>query len=171
MFGYKKTSRLTILTLIFTMLLGCATTYHGDGIIIKEQKIGKKKHLKEGKKAGTRGAIVGGTAAATLYLWSGLMEAGIPSTLAVAGGSLAVMGIVGSAGALVIGLPVAAAAIGTSYLIDKSNKKDMYQFNVKSLEENKTYTIEQYAVPMPINTKVKILERNGVVFIKKKTTA
>jgi hypothetical protein len=170
MFFNKTTAQLTIITLTFSMLFGCATTYHGDGIIVSEQKIGKKNHLKEGAKAGVRGATVGGTASASFVLWYGLMEAGVPSTLVSAGNLLAGMAILGSAGALAIAVPAAVTAVGTSYVINKSNKKDIYQFNVKSLNKDKTFIIKQYAVPMPVNTKVRIIERNGSVFMKKKTT-
>ena len=151
---------------MFSMTLGCATTYHGDGIIVSEQKIGNKNHLKAGKKAGARGAMVGGIAGASFAGWYSLMEPGISVGIDLAG-----VAIWGAAGALAIGVPVAVAAIGTSYLIDKSDKRNIYQFKIKSFKEDKIFTIEQYAVPMPVNTKVKILERNGSVFIKRKTTA
>jgi hypothetical protein len=168
MFSYKKITRTTILILMFSMTLGCATTYHGDGIIISEQKIGNKNHFKAGKKAGTRGAMAGGIAGVSFAAWCGHMVGGV--TLASVGDTLLAMAVLGTLEALTIGTPVAVAA-GTFYLIDKSNKRNTYQFKIKSLEENKTFTIDQYAVPMPVNTKVKILERNGSVFIKKKTTA
>jgi hypothetical protein len=159
---YKKTKRAASLTLILAMLSSCATTYHGDGVITSKQKIGKKNHLQAGKKAGTKGAIVGGAAAGSFIGWTGIMEGvGVGSTLTS-------VAIFGAAGALTVGLPVAATVATTSYLVNKKNNKDVYRFNVKSLKDNKTFVVEQYAIPMPVNTKVQIIERNKSVFIKRK---
>jgi len=54
-------SRFILITLITSMLFGCATTYHGDGIVIDKQKAYTKNHLKNGLKKGSSSAIAGGS--------------------------------------------------------------------------------------------------------------
>ena len=148
------------------MLSSCATTYHGDGVITSKQNIGKKNHLQAGRKAGTKAGIVGGAAVGSFVTYYGLMEGG--ATVANIGNTLGGVALLGSAAALTVGLPVAVAVATTSYLVNQKNNKDIYRFNVKSLKDNKTFVVEQYAIPMPVNTKVEIIERNKSVFIKRK---
>lgn len=148
------------MSVITSLLFGCAT-YQGDGVVIEKQKIGKKDHFKTAKKAGIRSGAVAATALGSLVLWYGIMEGASVS------GDILGVAIFGSAAALGVGLPVAATAIIVPFLADKLTKADVYQFKVKSLSDNKIYTVEQYSPPIPVNTKVKIIERNNKVFVKK----
>ncbi len=154
-------TRFFMIVLMSSLLFGCATTYHGDGVVIKQQKIGKKDHFKPAKKAGVRSGLVAGTALSSFSLLYGIGEG-------VSVGSN-ILGIViwGSVGAFGVGLPVAATAITVPFVADKLTKADVYQFKVKSLSNNKVYIVEQYSPPISVNTKVKIIERNNKVFVKK----
>lgn len=153
------------------MLFGCVTTNHGYGVIIAERKENdmrdRQNHIKDrikhdAKIAGTTSAIGGGVLLGSFAAWYGFMEVGVGSALAGAA-------LWGAAGALTFGLAGAAVGGTAGYLIEKSNaKSDLYQFTVKSLQDvGKVYTVKQYSSPIPLNTKVKILERDGSLFIRK----
>lgn len=150
-----------LIVFIGSLLFGCATTYHGDGVVIEKQKVGKKDHFKPAKKAGVRSGVVAGTALSSFSLWYGILE-GVSI-----GSSILGVAIWGSVGALGVGLPVAATAITVPFLADKLTQADIYQFKVKSLANNKIYTVEQYSPPIPVRTKVRIIERSHKVFVKK----
>jgi len=154
---------LAIMTLITSMLFGCATTYHGDGIVIDKQKVYTQNHLKNGLKKGSSAAIAGGLLVGTVVsVGSVLLGAGAAEIPIVA---LATLGY-GAASALTFGAGGIIVGAGTSYFLYSS--KNMQQFKVKSLETGKIFLIEQYS-SIPLNTKVKIIERNDRVFIKKQT--
>ncbi len=153
--------RFILITLMSALLFACATTYHGDGIVIEKHYMGKKDHFKPAQKAGIRSGAVGGAALASFSLFYGIGE-GVS-----VGSNILGVAIWGSLGALGVGLPVAATAITVPFLADKLTKADVYQFKVKSLSENKTYIVEQYSPPISVNTKVQIIERNKKVFVKK----
>ena len=80
------------------------------------------------------------------------------------GSTLAGATIFAGAGALTLGLVGAVAGASAGYYMTKVNS---YQYTVKSLDDASIYTIQQYATPIPLNTKVKIMERNGSMFIRK----
>ena len=72
-------------------------------------------------------------------------------------------------GFMEVGLGSALAGAASGYIIEKSKgRSTLYQFTVKSLNDaTKIYTVRQYSTLIPLNTKVKVLERNGTIFIRK----
>lgn len=66
-----------------------------------------------------------------------------------------------------LGTAVGSGAGVVTYALDPKNTST-YQYKVKSLTNAKILTIQQRTVPIPLNAKVRILERNGSVFIRKK---
>jgi len=160
----KKITRYTSLILSVSTLFGCAVTSHGDGIVIAEQKTNnineRQNQIKHNAKVvGIAGAIGGGLVGGTFILWYGLMEgSSLASTLAGAT-------IFAGAGALTFGLvgAVVGGSVGYYYM----GKVNSYQYTVKSLHDSNIYKIKQYSAPIPLNTKVKVLERNGSMFIRK----
>lgn len=171
-FFHKKIIHFTCLLFVISMLFGCKTIDHGYGIIIAEQKKDKrydrqchmKKQMKHyAKTAGTTGAISGGFLGGSIALWYGMME-GV-AIAPIVGGTIASA----AAGALTFGLAGIMVGGISGYAIEESNSKlALYQFKVKSLYDNgKIYTIEQYVSPIPLDSKVKILEKHGSLFIKK----
>lgn len=162
-------TRFILFCLLVSMLFGCAATYHGDGIVISEQKINNSvqipSHIKQGAKiGGTVGAISGGVVGAGFgILYFGLGGASHAATYY--GGS-----IFGAAlGGVTFGLVGAAIGMSAAYVSEKITENSAnYQYTVRSLYDvKKTFTIRQYSIPVPLNTKVKILERNGTMFIRK----
>lgn len=87
----------------------------------------------------------------------------------LAGETIGTAAVFAGMGALAFGVVGVVAGGTAGYLIEKSNaKSDLYQFTVKSLQDvGKVYTVKQYSSPIPLNTKVKILERDGSLFIRK----
>jgi len=168
----KILTRYICLFLTVTMLFGCVTTNHGYGVIIAERKENdmrdrqnqiKDRMKHDAKMVGTTSAIGGGILGGSFALWYGIMEVGSVGPI------LAGTAIWATAGALTFGLVGVVAGGTAGYFIEKSNaKSDMYQFTVKSLQDvGKVYTVKQYSSPIPLNTKVKIIERDGSLFIRR----
>lgn len=168
----KILTRFICLFLTVSMLFGCVTTNHGYGVIIAERKENdtrdRQNHIKDRMKhdakiVGTASAIGGGILCGSFVLWYGIME-GVSIGPVLAGTA-----IWATAGALTFGLAGVVAGGTAGYLVEKSNaKSELYQFTVKSLQDvGKVYTVKQYSSPIPLNTKVKILERDGSLFIRK----
>lgn len=166
----KSLVRSTSLILIASLLLGCVTN-HGYGVVIAEQHekhfVERKNYIKnqtkhDAKVGGTVGSAGGGVLLGSFAAWYGFMEVGVGSALAGAA-------VWGAAGALTFGLAGAAIGGTAGYVIEKSKSKyEHYQFKVRSLQDaTKIYTVKQYSPPIPLNTKVKILERNGSTFVRK----
>ncbi len=168
----KILSRYICFFLTATMLLGCVTTNHGYGVIIAARKENdtrarpnpihdRMKH--EAKRVGTTSAVGGGVLGGSFALWYGIME-GVSIGPVLAGTA-----IWATAGALTFGIAGVVAGGTAGYLIEKSNaKSSLYQFTVKSLQdEGKVYTVTQYSSPIPLNTRVNVLEREGSLFIRK----
>ncbi len=117
---------ISVIVLVFPFLLGCATTYHGDAMVIETHKTGKKNHLKTAKKTGTIGGVVGSTTLASAALYLGTTEMTVGSGLLGA----AIWAPIGFG---IVGVPAALAGLVYSDMSDKLNSKDMYQFKVKLL--------------------------------------
>ncbi|MDP3561098.1 MAG: hypothetical protein Q8R83_02835 [Legionellaceae bacterium] len=154
------------------MLFGCVTTNHGYGVIIAERKENdtrdRKNHMQDrikhdAKIVGMTSAIGGGVLGGSFALWYGIME-GVSI-----GSVLAGTAIWATAGAFTFGMVGVVAGGTAGYFIEKAGvKSNLYQFTVKSLQDvGKVYIVKQYSSPIPLNTRVKILERDGFLFIRK----
>jgi hypothetical protein len=143
----KLVTHFILITVITSMLFSCVTTYHGDGVVIEKRKYYTQNHFKKGLIV-TVGSI--------------LLGAGVDAIPNVAISCL----FLGAASALTFGAAGIVVGAGTSYFLYRS--KNMQQFKVKSLETGKIFIIEQYS-SIPVNAKVKIIERNKRVFIKKQS--
>ena len=157
---HKKSSRFIFLIFIISMLLGCATTHYGDGIVIAEQKIIQKEPvnyhpIKNGAKNGALiGALGGGATALGLIAFLGASPiAGVFLFPILYGTTL--------------GTAIGSGAGIVAYALNPKNSST-YQYKVKSLTNAKILTIQQQTLPIPLNAKVRILERNGSMFIRKK---
>lgn len=167
-----------------SMLLGCAATYQGDGIVMEEHQVGQqldrkvqiKQHAKVGGATGaivlgSTGGIFGGVPAA---IGGGVVGAVLGSAagglygVAEGGSSNPTLfaSVIGAGtGAVAFGLPGAAVGGAAGYLMTKHLAD--YQYIVKSLRDNKLYTVTQYSARIPLHTQVRVLERNGSLFIRK----
>lgn len=165
----KKFITLSILIIFTSTLVGCATTYHrGDGVIIAEKRIKDKDYkphrvtetgaLIGGSVGGAGGAITGGSIGFLVGLFSNSIPIAVLSALSG-----------GVAGALVVGAAGSVIGGGLGYAVDATTPgAGVYEFTVKSGNERKLLTITQYTTPIPLNTPVHILEKNNLIFIKKK---
>lgn len=170
MISIKKFITLNLLIALIITFFGCATTYHrGNGIIIAEKKIKNKDYKPH--QATTTGALIGGsvggaggaiTGGAIGFAVGGFLSNSISiAALSALGG--------GVAGALVVGVAGGAIGGGLGYAVDVTTPgAGVYEFTVKSDDERKPLTIRQYTTPIPLNTPVYILEKDNLIFIKKK---
>lgn len=121
----KQPTRFVCLLLTISMLFGCVTTNHGNGVMIAERKENDKRdqrnHIndrikQDAKIVGITSAIGGGVLLGSFAAWYGFMEVGVGSALAGAA-------LLGTVGALTFGLAGAAVGGAAGYLIEKSNAK------------------------------------------------
>lgn len=156
----KKFTRALFLMLIIAMLLGCVTTQYGDGIVVAEQKIIEKQPvnyhpIKNGARNGALfGALSGGASALGLIAFVGA------SPIA---GVFIIPILYGTA----LGTAIGSGAGVVAYALNPK-KSTTYQYKIKSLTNAEIFTIQQQTIPIPLNAKVRILERNGTLFIRKK---
>ncbi len=162
-------TRIIPLVLIVSLLCSCVFPQHyADGVVIGAEKIPnsfslKQRVIKDTQTFGTTGAIVGGIVGGTVFSLIGF--AMIPGDLP----AIALVGLMGGgAGALSLGLLGVAtgAGIGVSRGYINSHAVQ-YEYAVKTLDKG-MFTIKQYATPIAVNTKVKILRQNDRLFIRKK---
>lgn len=169
MLFFKKLSTMLLVFMCSLSLIGCATTTYdrGEGVVLAAKKM--KEHdlrPREGTKTGaTVGGVTGavGGAAAGGFLGLALCSfstAGAPVIVAATLGGAAI-------GAVIVGSVGAAAGAGVGYVVDVNNRNAaLYQFTVKPDNSEKTITITQYSSVIPVNARVRILEKDNNVFIK-----
>lgn len=169
MVDIKKLITILILISSTSFLSGCVTTYQrGEGMIIAEKKLSNKDYkphqaTKTGAAIGTSvgtfiGAIPGGLVG---FVIGALGTNSIPITIVCT----AAGGLAGGLMVAVVGGTLGGAA---GYAVDIS-KSDvgMYEFTVKTNQGGKPLIIKQYSSPIPLHTKVHILEKDNVMTIKK----
>lgn len=157
----------TIIFFFFT-LFGCATTYdHGNGVIIAEKKL-KGRDYKPHDATRIGAAVGGGVGAVGGAIYGGLLGLGLGALGGVAGPMLAVTTLGGAViGSVIVGGAgiITGASLGYGVDLSRSNA-GLYQFVVKPDSGSKTFTITQYATPIPIYSRVHILEKDNTIFLK-----
>jgi hypothetical protein len=162
-----------ILTCLFLFVFilsstGCVTTYQrGDGIVISEKKLNQMtlhsgdKTIKGAKIGGTAGIVSGGIIGGAVGLVPGFMSGSVPG--------LVICTVVGGViGASVLGLTGGALGGTVGYVSDLVvQNAPEYEFRIKPLNESKILTIRQHSGVIPVNTRVRILEKNNAIFIRK----
>lgn len=127
-----------------------------QGIVIAEQKIVTQKPITHHVK---NGALIGGIGLSvitiTVELAAGALSEGAGTLVA-----LAALGY-GGLGAGMGGI------VGASTYLFKPDNPLIYEYKVKSLSQPSIYTIRQSSTPIPLNTKVRIIERNHTRLIRK----
>lgn len=158
----------TIIIISICLISACSTThYKGDGVILSEKKINSQSYKPH--EGTTTGALIGGTAGvisgAAVGSVFGLIIGAFTttSTLGIAGIILGSSAI----GAMVVGTAGSAVGGGTGYIIDVLNHPAAYQYTIKPNYQSDAITITQNAPPIPVHTKVRILEKNHSLFIIK----
>lgn len=148
-----------------SLLPACAAKHYDDGVIISEQKIVSPCQVASHpiKTAagigGLSGAIAGGTLGG-LIGWgiADLTDASVLSCVAIGAGS----------GALFLGGVSAAVGAGGGLLYYGATYQNQpYEYKVRTYQTNEILTIQQNAAPIPVHTKVRILERSGSRFIRR----
>lgn len=155
--------RLSIILFLFSLLSSCITTKYDEGVIIAEEKITthtNKNHTQNNiiSIAGS-GVMMGST---TLFI---ILAAG--GNIA-ASESLALIGAATGYG-LIAGIGGITSLEIYRHIIKKSNKNhDIYKLTIQSLTNKKKLYISEQNYPLyPLNTKVKVLKRNGLFFVRK----
>ena len=171
----KKFIALLTCTILLFNLFGCATNQsQGYGTVVTVKKIsGKDYKPHHSTETGARfGGVVGAASGASLGGLVGILAGG----LAGAGGSVMVISTVVGAGVGGVLGGIAGLTVGSTlgYLADTSlPDAGMYQFEVKLNNDPTLYpdakllTITQYSRPIAVNTKVRIVERDGTLYIIK----
>ncbi|MDX2347050.1 MAG: hypothetical protein QNK11_09295 [Legionella sp.] len=161
----KKLKLIASMLCICAMLFGCATTQHGDGIVIKKELYGvsSKKDTAPIKnrtvQGGSSGAIGGGAFAGFFGLLATGLSSGSAATALAAG---AFGGVIGGAAGLIVGSSVGLI----EYALNPSHSAT-WQYQVKSLNTDKIFTIKEQSTNVPLHSRVKVLETKGKIFIKK----
>jgi hypothetical protein len=169
----KKAIPLVVCIALTLPLIGCATTYdRGEGIVISEKKV-KDKDYKPHQNTQT-GAIDGGTVGVIGgAVGGGLVGLGVGAVIGSFGGGIPLILATTFGGAAIGGLTFGVAGTvvgsGVGYAVDVSTPDTgVYEFTVQSENQIKPLTITQYSSPIPVNTPVRILEKNNLIFIKQK---
>ena len=169
----------SILCIILTLhVSGCASNYQqGNGTVIAVKKMYDKDYKPHQiSETGTQiGGIAGAAGGASIGGILGLMAGVLGASSGLGSGMLVLSTIVGAGVGGVIG-GVAGCAVGgtVGYLADTViPSSGMYQFEVKRNNDSSLYpdpkilTIIQYSKEIPVNTKVRIFDKNGSLFIRK----
>ena len=164
----KKRALFIISLSICFVLFGCATTQnYGSGIVIKKEmyNVGSKRDLgiiKERTiKTAIPTALVGTVTLGSLAALASMISYGTDTALFVLTGATA-GGIIGG----VTGIAVGGGAGLIEYGLLSSHEAT-WQYQVKSLSSSNVFTIKEQETNIPLNTHVKIMEKNGMMFIKK----
>jgi hypothetical protein len=152
--------------LMLSLLLSCATTYQGDGRVIDTQKVSIAHPKTTGivKERTAQVGLIGAASGATVGGAFGLLGALLSPSASAAGWTLAFA----SGGALVsggVGL-LLGSGLGLAQYGLTPSEKDMWQYKVKSLSGPESFIIRQKAPPIPLDSHVKIMKKNGVLSIK-----
>lgn len=165
---YKRLTSL-FLSMFVLLAIGCATSYHqGEGVVIAEKKLNQlnlqaNDQTIEGAKIGGKagmisGAIIGGT--------FGLM----PGFMSGSAAGLAICTTIGGViGGGLLGLTGAVLGGGIGYGIDLTmQNRPEYEFKIKQFSDPQILTIRQHSGVIPVHTNVRIFEKNGELFIRKR---
>ena len=168
-FGFRK---IVICQFLFVFILtssGCATIYpRGEGVVISEKKINQM-NLKSGdntisgsRMGGKAGVASGGIIGGSVGLLAGsLLHYSLPVIII----STAIGGVLGGG---LLGLTGVALGGTVGYLGDLAvQNAPEYEFKIKPFNDPQIITIRQHAGGIPVNANVRILEKNGELFIKK----
>lgn len=152
--------------LMFSLLLGCATTYQDKGTVVDKQpfSLAHAKSATPIKKRAVQAGLIGATAGATVGGAFGLLGASITPSASAAGWTAACA----SGGALLsggVGLFLG-GGFGLAEYALRSSEKDVWQYKVKSLNGPKTFIINQEAPSIPLHAKVNVIKKNGALLIK-----
>lgn len=164
---YKITPYILVATFSLS-LCGCATTHHlGDGVIVaakplNEQDYNPVNRTETGVKLGGKiGAVGGGIVGGAVGLVPGLMSGSAPGLMICTIGGAAI-------GATLLGVTAGAVGGTVGYAADlTAQHRSHYEFKVKSDHEAQVLTVTQYSSAIPLNTSVRILEKNGTLFVRK----
>jgi outer membrane lipoprotein SlyB len=165
---FRKILNCLFLFVFILSSTGCVTTYRrGEGVVISEKKLNQM-NLESGNKTvegikigGTAGMVGGGVIGGAVGLIPGIMS-GSSAGLVIC---TAVGGVIG-AGLLGLTGGVLGGTVG--YLGDLAvQNAPEYEFKIKQFNGSQILTIRQHSSVIPINTRVRILEKNGELFIKK----
>ncbi len=153
-------------------LFGCATTHdYGNGVVISAKKI-QQRDFKP--RAGTKtGAEVGGvTGAIGGAAAGGFMGLTLTPFVSFAAPVLIATTVGGAVlGAVIFGGAGAAAGAGLGYVVDVSDQHaGLYQFIVKRDSNATPITVTQYSSIIPIDSRVRILQKENTLFIKPQST-
>lgn len=165
----RHQTQLNIIFLSICMTLsGCATTNHvGNGIVISEQQVEHHtSHSYENTKLGATAGVASGAVTIgmpTAFFTAALTSIGTTNSVAIASAALAGAGIGGLIGGA-IGLTIGA---GLGYGIDTAlAQENTYQFKVKPSDHSQALSITQHSRLIPLNSKVRIFEKQGQFFIR-----
>lgn len=160
-------NRFVLISLISSLLFGCAT-YQGDGVVVQKQlySVGHKRIADPIKDRTKNGALVGATSGGALGGLLGSFMGGISIPANVLTGTL--IGALG--GGLILGGigAVIGSGVGLMQYGLTPSKKEVWQYQVKSSSSNKILKINQKTSNIPLHSKVKIMEDNGSMFIRRK---
>ncbi len=154
-------------------LIGCTTTHYVADGVIKESYPLHHFDMKPGehtKKSGISGltygaiggVVVGGVIGATV----GLASMSTPEVVVIGGL------VVGAAGAIYYGVLGGLLGLTGGYVSDLAHKNyPHYELKAQTIPHAEIYTIKQYTTEIPLNTRVRIFEKNGEYFVRKMSSA
>lgn len=165
---FKPFKCCAVILLSFSMLVGCVATYHGDGIVVSEKKV---INTSSSHKFVKKGAIVGGIVSAVPAMSFGSLIGGVAGAMIASDGVGIISGalIGGVVCGATFGIIGAGVGGGAGFFIERMNRNlSDYSYTVRSLNDAQIITLQQYSVPIAVNTRVKIIKRNGAYFIRKR---
>ena len=162
----KKSTQLISIILLGSLLFGCAMTHLGEGIVVEKQlyNAASEKNLDEIKNNtlhGMKNGAIGGAAVGGAYGRLGSAIAYNASAplwtliFAIPGG------FIGGATGIAVG-----SGVGLIKYALKPSHKATWQYKVKSLNGPETFIIKEQSTNIILHTQVKVMERNGLTFIK-----
>ena len=163
----KKLTQLISILLISSLLLSCATTHIGDGIVIEKQmyNVASEKSLDTIKNrtfSGMKNGAIGGAAIGGAY---GRLGSAIAHNTSAPLWAL-IFGIPGGVIGGAIGI-AAGCGVGLIEHALKPSFKATWQYKVKSSNGPETFTIKEQNTNLLLHSHVKVMERHGLMFIKK----
>jgi len=164
---YKITTYFLLATLTLS-LSSCATTHRlGDGVIVAAKPLNEHDYSSSdrtetgAKIGGTIGAVGGGIVGGAIGLVPGFMSGSAPGLMICTIGGAVI-------GATIFGVTAGAVGGTVGYAADlTAQNRSQYEFKVKSDNQSQILTITQYSGAIPLNTSVRILEKNGTIFVRK----
>ena len=158
--------RHVLVIFMMSLLLSCATTYQGDGIVIEQQKfsVAHAKKTDVIQERTTQAGLIGATSGAAVGGAFGLLGAVLAPSVSAIGWTVAGA----SAGALLSGGAglLLGGGLGLVQYGLTPSESDVWQYKVKSLNGPQTFIINQKAPLIPLHANVQILEKKGVLLIK-----